>query len=132
MILLPIRANVDLLGDFALEAARQARPHASAVRAVLAALAGRSEPHDLAQVALAFLVDSSESLPHDGAEVVVTVLEVLVVLPVLAVVGVLLARVLRVDVRVVERARHGDVQRESSLPTPLRDRHVSRAAWPVP
>ena len=49
-------------------------------QAVLAALAGGSEPHDLAQVALAFLVDGSESLPHDGAEVVVAVLEVLVVL----------------------------------------------------
>ena len=84
MIRLTISAKTDLLGNFALEAAREAGPNATAEGAVLVAQVHRGKAHDLAQIAFAFTVDSSESLPHDRTEEVgLAVFEVLVVLRVL-------------------------------------------------
>ena len=94
MIRLAISAKTDLLGNFALKAAREAGPNATAEGAVLIAQVHRGKAHDLAQVVLALAVDSSESLPHYRSEEVgLAVFEVFVVLLVLVVVSIALARV---------------------------------------
>ena len=80
--------------------------------------------------ALSLAIDGSERLPHDGAEDVVALLEILVVLGVLAALRVLLAGALRSQVGVVEGARHSDIQRESTILFPQRDGHVAwSSAW---